>query len=224
MKIQAELDTQIAMVQGIGRASTPSVTFQATSGRRPPFARNAPTPRRSETAYRMDGDTEQGWEGDEWGLPFGGGDGEDAVRALSTRPAPSPAGRPPVGSLGPPVPSTSRFTQPRGPGGPRRPVGSRPPPDESKVGRFTMGHANYGGCHNCGDKDHMARDCTKPMQQRLLALVSQTEDWALDDAEAFLEQGLPECLDDYWTDPQVIMDYCQQISNGAEDAGGPSDK
>ena len=81
-----------------------------------------------------------------------------------------------------------------------------------------MGHANYGGCHNCGDKDHMARDCPKPAQQRLLALVAQTEDWALDDAEAFLEQGLPECLDHYWTDPQVILDYCQQVSDGADGA------
>jgi hypothetical protein len=79
-----------------------------------------------------------------------------------------------------------------------------------------MGHANYGGCHNCGDKDHMARDCPKPMQQRLAALVSQTEGWGLDDAEAFLEQGLPECLDHFWTDPQVIMDYCQKVSNEAE--------
>jgi hypothetical protein len=230
MKIQAELDTQITLMARTPRAPPPSVTFQPSAGRRPPFSRHTPVPRRSETAYAVN-DEEWAHDEQEWGLPFGGGDGGDAVLALGGRPNAPPPSRPPIGSMGPPVPESSRFppTNPRFPpnrgapgprqqSGSRQPSGSRPLPDESRQGRFTMGHANYGGCHNCGDKAHMARDCPKPAQQRLLALVSQTEDWALEDAEAFLEQGLPECLDHYWTDPQVIMDYCQQVSDTADRA------
>jgi hypothetical protein len=186
MKIQAELDTQFTLMARQLRPPTPSVTFQPSAGRRPPFTRLPPALKRSESAYVMhDSEAEQ-----EWGMPFGGGDSGEAVLALGGRPPAPPAGRPPVGSLGPPDPPSSRFSSSsRGPVGPRR-----PPPDESRQGRFTMGHANHGGCHNCGDKDHMARDCPKPVQQRLLAVVSQTDDCRLDDAEAFLEQGVPEPL------------------------------
>jgi hypothetical protein len=33
-----------------------------------------------------------------------------------------------------------------------------------------------------------------------------------DDTEAILEQGMPECMKDYWHDPEAVYDYCQQLT------------
>ena len=216
MKIQEEIDTQLQLMPRPPRV-TPAVSFQPSSLRpRLPFARRTPAPRRSETAYAA-----QAADGEQESSPPE--EDDDYLRAIGGR-APPPT-RPAVGSLGPPVPATSRFPpSTRGPVGPRQTPYPRPPIDESRQGRFTMGHANYGGCHNCGAKDHMARDCSKPMQERLRALVHQEYDWSLDDAEAMLEQGLPECLEHFWVDPDVILDYCQRISSEAAHQEDDKDK
>jgi hypothetical protein len=207
-KIATEIYNQLQMAKP-PRVTT-AVSFQPqTLGRRLPFGRRPGVGRRSELAYAAhqpsdDPDT----------TPLQ--DETDALRALTGR-VPTPS-RPPVGILGPTVPSASRFpNESRYPAGSRPPPSQRRPPDESRQGRFTLGHANYGGCHNCGDKGHMAAECSKPIQAKLRALVDQSALWTMDDAEAFLEQGLPPCVDKYWEDPEDIMDYCQR----AVDAGHP---
>jgi hypothetical protein len=66
--------------------------------------------------------------------------------------------------LGPPVPSLSWLPSPRGLAGPRQ-----PPPDDSRGSFFTLGNPNYGDCHNCGDKTHVGKDFSKPIQEKLAA-------------------------------------------------------
>jgi hypothetical protein len=52
-------------------------------------------------------------------------------------------------------------------------------------------------------------------------------DKSLNHAEAFLEQGIPECLDQRWDDPEAVMEYCQAFMHPAKkatptnDVGGP---
>jgi hypothetical protein len=70
-------------------------------------------------------------------------------------------------------------------------------------GKFTFGNPNYSGCHNCGYKQHMNKDCTLPLSQKLAALVESTTGWSMEDAQSFLEQGLPDC----WDDPAEITAY-----------------
>jgi hypothetical protein len=216
LKIQEEIDIQLHLLKRILKTSAPAVSFQ-TPGSRPPFRRlrtpfgsRTPTPRRSETAYvtRDTGETGQSPFEDEDTLYALPGTGRSWDTHPPSRDRPSP--REPVGRIGPPVPPSSR--PPLGKNGPPRSAGPRPPPDPSKQGRFTLGHDNYGGCHNCGSKDHMARECPEPPLNRVAALIEQEVDWTYDDAEAFLEQGMPDCMKDYWDNPEAVYDYCQQLT------------
>lgn len=58
----------------------------------------------------------------------------------------------------------------------------------------------------------MARECPEPPLNRVAALIEQEVDWTYDDAEAILEQGMPECMKEYWDDPDAVYDYCQQLT------------
>jgi hypothetical protein len=58
----------------------------------------------------------------------------------------------------------------------------------------------------------MARECPEPPLNRVAALIEQEVDWTYDDAEAFLEQGMPDCMKDYWDNPEAVYDYCQQLT------------
>jgi hypothetical protein len=59
----------------------------------------------------------------------------------------------------------------------------------------------------------MARECPEPPLNRVAALIEQEVDWTYDDAEAILEQGMPDCMKDYWDDPETVYDYCQQLTS-----------
>jgi hypothetical protein len=48
-------------------------------------------------------------------------------------------------------------------------------------------------------------------------------DWSLDHAEAFLEQGIPKCLDQRWDDPEAVMGYCQAFLHPAKKATPTND-
>jgi hypothetical protein len=112
--------------------------------------------------------------------------------------------------LGPRVPPTARA---------RTGVPGRPPPhgqgntkqprEPALRGQYTLGDPNYTGCHNCSDKGHMARDCPKPIQDRLAALVAH-ETWDTDDAMAFIAQGMPAELEQLW-DPEEVRLYCLEL-------------
>ena len=67
----------------------------------------------------------------------------------------------------------------------------------------------------------MASLCTKPPQQRLQALIAQDIDWTYDDAESILEQGMPTCTKEQWDDPEVVYDFCQQLTSRSQLSTGP---
>jgi hypothetical protein len=48
-------------------------------------------------------------------------------------------------------------------------------------------------------------------------------DWSLDCAEAFLEQGIPKCLDQRWDDREAVMGYCQAFLHPARKAPPTND-
>ena len=219
-KVQQEIDTQLAVWNRVvrpGGVSFKDTPANTSSGK--PFTNRwgrTPYPKRSETAYPLQDetmDTDCEYEPSD--------EDTEKLRTVGGPPPRKPfvpfkpftPGKPPVGLLGPPVPEFSRY--PRGPPGPRPPTpNSRPrtPPDESKRGRYTLGDVNYSGCHNCGDKQHMARDCTKPLSQKLAALVQSHTGWPDEDVQSLLEQGLPTSLEEYWDNPEEIRQYCLEIS------------
>ena len=220
LKIQEEMDVQLHLLGRNSRTPTPAVSFQTPGNRLPfggrrlsPFGRRTPTPKRSETAYVTQDTGEE--------VPLCKHNEETMYAAIHDRDSRIPTRRhspgrdrlpprEPVGKLGPSVPPSSR--PPLGRGGPPRPAGPRPLPDPSRQGRFTLGHENYGGCHNCGSKDHMAQACPEPPLNRIAALIQQEDDWTYDDAEAILEQGMPDCMKEYWPDTEEVYDYCQQLT------------
>ena len=217
-KIQQEIDTQLSMWPADKPYRPGTVAFRATSPAklRPRWGRPTPPPNRSETAYAMQ---EEGGEIEE---EQGMSDEEtDQLRAIGDLPhrTPTPS-RPPVGLLGPAVPAQSRF--PRGPLGPRSPIPNgrqRPPLDDAQKGRFTLGNPNYSGCHNCGDKQHMSRDCTLPLSQKLAALVGSHTGWPAEDVESLLSQGFPAALEECWDDPEEIRQYCLALTEWRQAAG-----
>jgi hypothetical protein len=217
-KVQQEIDTQLSLWPRTVRPA--SVSFKtpppARTGipmgqsARARWNRSTPFPRKSESAFSMqDGMNESEYEPEATEVD---GDQLRSVGNLPRRP-PTPS-KPPVGLLGPPVPPAARY--PRGPLGPRPPVypapRPRPPLDDSQRGRFTLGDPNYSGCHNCGDKQHMSRDCTLPLSQKLAALVESHTGWPEDDVQSFLEQGLPAALEECWDDPEQIRQYCLAVT------------
>jgi hypothetical protein len=58
----------------------------------------------------------------------------------------------------------------------------------------------------------MAQACPEPPLNRIAALIQQEDDWTYDDAEAILEQGMPDCMKEYWPDTEEVYDYCQQLT------------
>ena len=38
-----------------------------------------------------------------------------------------------------------------------------------------------------------------------------------EDAEAILEQGMPNCMKEYWPDSEAVYDYCQQLTDQQSD-------
>jgi hypothetical protein len=195
LKIQQEIDTQLHLTTRTPRSPAAGVSFQRPGSQRAaiPYGRRPASPGQPRTAYAAQVRD---------GSPASPGDGQQSLRAVRTRSPPPPRG--PIGKLGPPVPHASR-PPPQTRGGP-------PKPDESRQGRFTLGHDNYGGCHNCGSKEHMARECTRPPSERIAALISQDCDWTPDDGEAILEQGMPECMQEHWQDTEAVYDYCAQLT------------
>ena len=63
----------------------------------------------------------------------------------------------------------------------------------------------------------MARECSQPPSNRIAALISQEVDWTYEDGEAILEQGMPECMQEYWQDTEAVYDYCQQLTSPQSD-------
>ena len=47
--------------------------------------------------------------------------------------------------------------------------------------------------------------------------------WSQDHAEAFLEQGIPKCLDQRWDDLEAVMGYCQAFLHPARKATPTND-
>ena len=215
-KVQQEIDNQLSLWPRTTRPS--GVTFQSTTPprQRPRWGRPTPPPNRSETAYAaLDTNEEYEYEA-EWY-----DDGTDTLHAIGGPPnRPPPPSRPPMGIVGPPVPPASRF--PRGPAGPRPPTPAGPRPstpnerfDDSQRGRFTFGSPNYSGCHNCGDKQHMSKNCSMPLAQKLAALVESTTGWPTEVCESLLEQGFPSCLEECYEDPDAIKQYCLSVMEAA---------
>ena len=63
----------------------------------------------------------------------------------------------------------------------------------------------------------MARLCEKPPANRIAALIAQESDWTYDDAEAILEQGMPDCMLPHWEDPDAVYDFCAKMTNPSSD-------
>jgi len=207
-KVQQEIDTQLSLWPRATRPASvsfksasmvrtgapPGQAFQSSSPGRSRWGQSAPFPRKLEAAFSMQDDTEE----TEYELETVEVDG-DQLHSIGNMPRrPLTPSKPPVGLLGPPVPPASRY--------PRAPLGLRPSPnpgskprpplDDAQRGRFTLGDPNYSGCHNCGDKQHMSRDCALPLSQKLAALVESHTGWPTDDVQSFLEQGFPAALEE----------------------------
>jgi hypothetical protein len=199
-KIQQEISTQLQLLKSTTQRPLPRYQPPMNGTRRPnPFRRQIPA------ALVMT----EGQENENVEDPDDQTYLDDALYALGYEPSNGirspPIAKPPIGSLGPRVPPTARRTMLTNGSSPD----TRQLRDTAKRGQYTLGDPNYTGCHNCADKGHMARDCPKPIQDRIAALVAH-ETWNTSDALAFIAQGMPKDLEQLW-DPEEVRLYCLEL-------------
>ena len=199
-KIQQEIEIQLQILKAITRAQPPPRYQPPMDGMRRPN----PFKRRPPAVLSMSGN-----EDSERLKDPGETESDDGLYSLGPPKTQSPpTARPPIGSLGPRVPPTARRT-PHTSNGPS--ADNRRPREPAVRGQYTLGDPNYKGCHNCSDKGHMMRDCPKPAQDRVAALVAH-ETWDTRDAFAFIAQGMPMDLEQLW-DPEEVRLYCLELIN-----------